>query len=136
MVDFDQDFFDSNKIVLETLDDIGEYLTTVDVWLTMNEQSEKDVLGSEKFGFYSLHTFDQPVEIVTADGNVLDSFQGAVVYDSPGKLSERETYSFTFQTPEEAQVFFENLKEEFYQFGITEDGEDMVDLGELKVGDQ
>ncbi len=132
MVDFDQEFFDSNRIVLETLDDIGEYTTTVDVWLSMHDQSEKDVIGSESFGYYELHLFDQPVEIVTSGGDMLDSFMGAVVFDSPGEMSTRETHAYTFPSKDEAQSFFESVKNDFYDFSMREEGEEYVDLGEIK----
>lgn len=132
MIEFDNEFFDADKIVFETVDDVDEYITTVDVWLAMHDESAKDVTGSEKVGFYELHVFDEPVQIVTPDGDLLDSFSAAVVYDSPGKLGERETSAFTFDSEEAARMFFEARKEELFEASMQEEGEELVDLGELK----
>lgn len=135
MDDYDS-FISSNKIELQTLDDVDEYMSTIDLWLTMHDDSEVAVTGSEKFGYYALHTFDQPVQIVTPDGDVLDSFEAAVVYESPGRLQERETYSFTFPAKEQAENFFERMKDEFYQFSLDTDEEEYIDLGELREGEK
>ncbi len=134
MEDFDENFFSSNTIELQTLDDVDEYMSTVDLWLTMHDGSEVAVTGSEEFGYYALHTFDEPVQITTPDGDIIDSFEAAVVYESPGLLQTRETYSFTFPTQEQATTFFERMKEEFYKFSLDTDKEEYTDLGELREG--
>ena len=136
MDELPENFFDSNTIVLQTLDDVNEYMSTIDLWLTMHDDSEVDVIGSEEFGYYALHTFDEPVQIITPKGDVLDSFEAAVVYNSPGRLQTRETYSFTFPAKEQAETFFERMREEFYKFSLDTDEEECIELGELREGGQ
>lgn len=132
MIDFDQEFFDSDKIVLETLDDLSEYTTTVDVWIKMHEKSEKEVVGSNSFGFYTLHVFDSPIEVVTLAGAPLDMFQAAISVETPGDMSVRETGSLTFATEQKARTQFEEIKDKFYDFWMAED-ETLVDIGTLEV---
>jgi hypothetical protein len=132
MIDFDQEFFDSDKIVLETLDDLSEYMTTVDVWIKMHEKSERDVIGSNTFGFYTLHVFDSPVEIVTLAGALLDMFQAAISVETPGDMDTRETYSLTFATEQEARTQLEEIKDKYNDFWMAED-ETLVDMGTLEV---
>jgi hypothetical protein len=119
-----EDSLAANKIVLETLDDVYEYGNSVDTWVAMHESSEKEFIGSNTFGRYFLHVFDQPIDIVLKDGTVLETFQAAILVENPGELAVRDTFALTFPSETEARAQFEQIKEKFQEFWMDEEAKE------------
>jgi hypothetical protein len=115
---------ESNKIILESLDDIAEYGNSVDIWVAMHEESEKERTGSNSFGHYTLHVFDRPVEVSLTDGTVLDTFQAAILVQEPGDMATRDTYALTYPSEAEALAQLEEINEAYQDFWMAEEAKE------------
>jgi len=124
MAEFSDNFFESNKIVLESLDDLDEYGNSVDIWVALHTESEKEHIGSNSFGHYTLHVFDSPIEVVLKDGTVLDTFRAAILVQEPGDMATRDTYALTYPSEAAAMVQLKEIKEAYQDFWMDEEAKE------------